>query len=338
MSVRGIDEIIRRYPRSNQPLAQTEFLGGAGGLEWAHDSGDMSRPSALWSCAWPSHGPGRAHLEEVHHWLARTVGLEFIPMPIADRTGRTLQELDGVFYEVTPWLPGEPDPTRSPAPGRLRSAFSSLAAFHERFTAERYQGLSPGLKYRHEISVRLVEVGLDTLEQAIETGPGSEEPLCRESAIRWVNLARTVAPRLLETLRDASARFVYLQPCLRNARPDHFLFVDERLTGLVNFGAMGVDCVAGDLARLMNDWLDDDSTARIEALDAYERVRPLDAAEASFIDVFESSLALLIGEHWIRWHFLEGRHFDDPQAVTRGIARGLAHLERLALRMRQDLC
>ena len=40
--------------------------------------------------------------------------------------------------------------------------------------------------------------------------------------------------------------------------------------------------------------------------------------------------ALLIGERWIRWHYLEGRRFDESSVVVQGIARGVAHLERLA--------
>jgi homoserine kinase type II len=145
-----------------------------------------------------------------------------------------------------------------------------------------------------------------------------------------MELARRVAPRLVEPLRAAAGRITPLQPCLRDARPDHFLFEGERLSGLVDFGAMGVDCVAGDLARLMGEWLEGDLTARAEALAAYERVRPLEAVETDLIGAFESATALLIGEHWIRWHYVEGRRFNDPQAVSQGISRGLSHLERLA--------
>ena len=100
-------------------------------------------------------------------------------------------------------------------------------------------------------------------------------------AMRWLGLARAVAPRLLDPLREAAGRPVPLQPCLRDARPEHFLFEGDRVTGLVNFGAMDIDCVAGDLARLMGEWLDGDSTARAEALAAYERIRPLDVDEAA---------------------------------------------------------
>ncbi len=274
--------------------------------------------------AWPPLGPDRRHLERVHRWLAKVAGLGFIPSPIADLRGQTLQQDEGTFYEVDPWLTGEPDRSRPPASARLRSAFSGLAAFHDRFASERHEGFSQGLKRRYEVLVHLLEGGLDILDQAINEGRPAGDTLTRVIACRWAELARRVAPRLLDPLRISSGRFVALQPCLRDARPDHFLFTDDRLTGLVDFGAMGVDCISGDLARLMGEWLEGDPAARTEALAAYEQIRPLDRIEADLIDVFECSSALFIGEHWIRWHYLEGRQFEDPLAPSRNPTRAEA--------------
>src|SRR6185437_2387218 len=119
----------------------------------------------------------------------------------------------------------------------------------------------------------------------------------------------------------AAGATVDRQPCLRDVRPDHLLFTGERLTGLVDYGAMGVDTVAVDLARLMAEWLGRDRALRAGALDAYASVRPIDAAETALIDAFERSSALLGGGHWVRWHFLEGREFEDPSAVVRGLEK-----------------
>ena len=97
---------------------------------------------------------------------------------------------------------------------------------------------------------------------------------------------------------------------------------------------MGLEVVSADLARLMSEWLGPDRLARVEALDAYAAVRPLDEAESSLIDAFESSAAVLGAGHWVRWHFLEGRAFDDPEAVSRGIVRGLERLSRRAIELK----
>ena len=99
------------------------------------------------------------------------------------------------------------------------------------------------------------------------------------------------------------------------------------MTGLIDFGAMGIDTVAGDLARLASEWLGDDFRLRSAAFDAYSTVRPLTPDESSLVAVFERSSALLGPAHWVRWHFLEGRVFDDTLAVVRGLERGVARLD-----------
>jgi homoserine kinase type II len=117
---------------------------------------------------------------------------------------------------------------------------------------------------------------------------------------------------------------------LRDARPDHFLFSGDRLTGLVDFGAMGLESPAADLARLIGEWIGPDASARSAALDAYTDVRPLDASETQLIDVFADSAAWLGPARWVRWHFVDRRRFDDPDAGKVGLERALGRLlERL---------
>lgn len=283
--------------------------------------------------AWPRHGPDREHLKLVHRWLVPTGDLGFIPVPIADLTGATLQEFQGQLWELAPWMPGASESARPPAIGRVRSAFAAMGALHQRLATERREGVSPGLVQRLEEITGLAHGGLADIEGVVGRAPGARSEPTWMNAARWLTLARAVAPRLVEPLREAARRVVPLQPCLRDARPEHFLFEGDRVTGLVDFGAMGVDCVAGDLARLTGEWLDEagDLPARREALTAYERVRPLEASEAALIDVFAASTALLIGERWLRWEFVERRRFDDPRATADGLARGLAALQRLAI-------
>ena len=322
----AIREVLARYPPVAQPADRPKSLGGAGGLSGARLWRYRSGLGVLVLRLWPPHGPGRAHLEQVHRWLLATGDLGFVPVPIADRSGRTLQEYGGGLWELAPWMPGTSEDARPPAPTRVRSAFAALAAFHQRLASERRTGASPGLGHRHEEVARLLQGGFDALERAIRGSRDDDRPL----AMRGLGLARAAAPRLLDPLRGAAARAVPLQPCLRDARPEHFLFEGDRVSGLVDFGAMGVDCVAGDLARLIVDWLDGDSSARAAAMLSYERTRPLDVDEAALIDAFTSSTRLLMGERWIRWRYVEARHFEDPSSVGRGIARGLARLEPLS--------
>lgn len=254
----------------------------------------------------------------------------FVPVPLTALDGRTLHEQGGRTWEVAPWLDGAPDLGRPPARSRLRSGFTALAAFHQALQRDRTRGPSPGIRTRLREIDGLIRQGFDVIERAVDR-PGAGADPHREPAGRWLTMARMVAPRLVEPLRRASGRDVPLQPCLRDARPDHLLFSGDRVTGLVDFGAMAIENVAADLARLLVEWVGDDRSARAEGLDAYLSVRRMEADEISLIDVFEDSSALLGPGHWIRWHFLESRTFDDPSAVAAGIARGLERLARRAV-------
>ena len=180
------------------------------------------------------------------------------------------------------------------------------------------EGESAGLRQRHQEIRQLVEGGFDRLESAI-VREGDADTRCADRAAHRAGcrLARRQAPlcsnRSCER-RDlwfgSSRSFAMLAPSISCSK-------DDRLSGLVDFGAMGVESVAGDLARSWRRWLDGDSAGSAsKPLATYERVRPLDCTESGLIAVFEAGTALLIGERWVRWHYCENRSFDDPQAVV----------------------
>ena len=57
---------------------------------------------------------GTRPIEQVHRWLFATAELGFVPVPIRDRAGQSLQEWHGTLWEITPWLAGVADPSRPP--------------------------------------------------------------------------------------------------------------------------------------------------------------------------------------------------------------------------------
>jgi Ser/Thr protein kinase RdoA (MazF antagonist) len=321
-----LSDILARYPLDLQPISKLESLGGAGGYSGSRLWRFRARKGWLVLRAWPSDGPTQSQLEHIHRWLRLTADTGLTPVPLDDTGNRSLQEFRGSLWELAPWLPGSADASRPPKRAHLQAAFGGLAALHERLSSEADVGVSPGLARRRDTVEHLIGGGFDALEAAAL--PRATSPDLAVAAIKWLSLARAAAPFVLDALGRASRLVLSLQPCLRDARPDHFLFEQDRLTGIVDFGAMGVDCVSGDLARLIGEWLDGDTESRATAQAAYKRIRPLAPAEVSLVNVFESSADLLIGERWLRWSYLERRRFEDPQAVAKGLARGLTRLER----------
>jgi Ser/Thr protein kinase RdoA (MazF antagonist) len=327
-----LDQLLARYPAHLQPRSELESLGGAGGFSGSRFWRYRAAAGQLVLRSWPPGWRGRSELERIHRWLFLTADTGLTPVPFRDNGARSLQQFQGCFWELTPWLPGLADSANPPAVEHLEAAFSGLAALHVRLACESRVGVSPGLEQRRVTVEHLIDGGFDTIEAAVAhqaTSPGEAA-----AAGRWLSLARSAAPRVSELLGRVSRSVLLLQPCLRDARPDHFLFEGGRLSGIVDFGAMGVDSVAGDLARLIGEWQGGDPAAGARAQKAYERIRPLQPVEISLISVFLSSADLLIGERWLRWYYLEGRRFEDPEAVSHGLARGLRRLERLKLSTR----
>ena len=321
-----LDAVLARYPVEARPRGKLLALGNAGGLSGARLWRFSALRGPLVLRAWPEQGPSRADVERVHRWLARAARLPFVPVPIADREGRTVVEASGRLWELAPWLPGSPATAGSPTPARIRAACSALAAFHEVFAEERRAGPSPNLAARLEELEKLQSGGFDHLEEALaRAGDDPAVPIGR----RWLALARRLAPSVGEELRHQLAHEVPLQPCLRDARPEHFLFEGERLTGLVDYGAMGIECVTSDLARLLLEWLEDPASWAL-GINAYETVRRLDPAEDRLIGPFTRSAALLGPGRWVRWRFVEERPFERPEVVVERLARGQDLLARLA--------
>lgn len=318
--------ILSRYPAIIRPTSAPEPLGNAGGGSGARLWRFASGRGALVARAWPPDGPGRPELERIHRWLAEAEDLGFVPVPIAATDGRTLHDHAGLLWEVSPWHSGQAVLSRPPPRPQLRAGLTALAAFHQVLARHQLRAPSPGLQARlHELNA-LTLGGFDILERAVDRAPSA---FGRAPARRWLDLARRAAPRVIPPLRRASAHVVALQPCLRDARPEHLLFNSERVTGIVDFGAMAIESVAADLSRLLTEWVGADRSARADALDAYSAVRPLEEAESGLLKVFEDSADLLGGGHWVRWYFVEGRVFNDPEAVLQGLERGVDRAARL---------
>ncbi|MDR3632405.1 MAG: phosphotransferase [Isosphaeraceae bacterium] len=327
----ALRSVLARYPAIARPCAEPESLENAGGLSGAQLWRFPSGRGMLVARAWPPEGPPRRALEMIHQWIGRAGRVGFLSLPLASLDGRTIHEEAGRLWEVSPWLSGAP-PALGPAERtQVRAAFAGLGAVHQALRVEGVHGTSPGLRDRLLELEWWLSAGFTALEAAL--GP-SEQDAAAALARQWLADARRAAPTWHGLLRDAAGATVWCQPCLRDVRPEHFLFNGERLTGLVDFGAMGVECVSGDLARLLSEWLGTDRSLRAEGLAAYAAIRSLDETETVLIDAFERSAALLGAGRWASWHFLERRPFRDPDAVRLGLRKGV---DRLAQRLASDL-
>jgi homoserine kinase type II len=332
-----LDCVLSAYPAECWPRG-VESLGSAGGfsgaLFWRLDT--LRGPLCL--RRWPDEYPGPERLSFIHSVLdhVHARGFTAIPVPIRTMAGESYCAVDGHLWELTAWLPGIADYLAKPTADKLAAAMSALAHWH--LAAADYpragdiEGQSAGLQSRLAHLSRLRPDGLAQLSIDAET-KAVKEPEWRELgglATRLIAGFFRIAPAVAAKLAKAASIRVPLQPCIRDIWHDHVLFETNRVSGIIDFGAMRIETVAGDLARLLGSLAGDDLVAWQQGLAAYKAIRPLSDGEAALVPVFDESAMLLAGFNWLDWVAVSRRQFDDPAEVIRRLQTIVNRLEFLS--------
>lgn len=125
-------------------------------------------------------------------------------------------------------------------------------------------------------------------------------------------------------------RLLQLQPCLGDARAEHFLFIADELTGIVDFDAVQAQHVAGDLARLLGTFAGDSAELWQAGLRAYRAIRPLPAEAERLAHVLDQAGTVLSLATWLD-------RLDSGELTGPGRERGEQRLASLVRRVEEWL-
>jgi homoserine kinase type II len=330
----AVDRVLAAYPVDCQPR-RIEALGSAGGFSGARFWRLETPRGLLCLRRWPVENPNAERLAFIHAVLEHVHGHGFdaIPLPIRTLIGKTCCSLHDHLWELTPWLPGAADYLPERKPEKLASATTALARWHRAAAefpqSERPLAASPGILSRCDHLKRLRRGGLAQLSSAVEIA-ASKRPEWSEMAglaERLFALFFRVEQIIGWRLISAASIQVSLQPCIRDIWHDHVLFEGDRVSGIIDFGALRLDTVAGDVARLLGSMASDDLEAWERGLAAYQAARPLSDNELTLVEVFDESAILLSGFNWLEWVFISQREFGNPAEVARRVRVILDRLE-----------
>lgn len=206
----------------------------------------------------------------MEHLAARGV---VCPQPVRGRDGQALRHLAGRHAAITTFLPGVwPRRVRQEHCGPVGAA---LAAFHR--------------------------AGADfapTRRNAL--GPHGWRPLLERSRVR----GHEVQPGLIAELDAALTGILSAWPTAlpvghihADLFPDNVFFLDDRLSGLIDFFFAATDLLAYDVAICLNAWCFEadfsfNVTKARALLSAYDGVRPLSAAERAALPVLCQGAAM----------------------------------------------
>jgi homoserine kinase type II len=116
---------------------------------------------------------------------------------------------------------------------------------------------------------------------------------------------------------------------MRDIWHDHVLYEGDEVSGLIDFGAMRAETVAADMSRLLGSLVGDHKAGWTAGLAAYMEVRPLEVYEEMLIAAFDRANVLLSGMTWLEWIYLDGRLFENREAVFERIDENIGRLANL---------
>jgi homoserine kinase type II len=263
---------------------------------------------------------------------------------MATLAGETFVTHAGHLWELATWLPGVADYENAPSEAKLRAAMTALATFHNAvadFAVADFEldgrlrpsetGPRSGPAIAPAIVTRLARVrdleagGAAALAQAISD---SHWPKLAPLAQRFLTALPHAVPIAVTQLAPLADVKLPVQPCIRDVWHDHVLFDGDRVTGLVDFGAMQIDTPAIDVARLLGSLVREDAAGWRGGLSAYSAVRRLNEQETAAITALDTSGTILAGANWIRWIYAERRTFEMPEQVVVRFAKLLRRVER----------
>jgi homoserine kinase type II len=154
----------------------------------------------------------------------------------------------------------------------------------------------------------------------------ADDPVRPWAERAWPLLGRRIGevPRLLGPWGE---RPLPVHPCLCDVWHDHVLYEGQRVSGLIDYGAVKVDHVAVDLARLLGSLVPDEPRRWAEALEAYSSVRRLTPEEEALARVLDRTGAAIAAASWLRRLSHEGEAVEDRAVVARRLATLVRRME-----------
>jgi hypothetical protein len=309
-------------------VSRVRSLGNRGGFSGARLWRLESALGPLCLRCWPAEDRLGPRLAFIHSHMAQATarGLEFVPRLLPARDGRTAVEVGGRWWEVASWLPGQADFHARPTRGRLTAACGALALLHAAWEGERTPPAPcPAVRRRVERLAR----ERDFLRAGWRV---PLDPLAADPALPVARRAERLLPRWLDQVAAWLAPWLdvrlALQPCLADVWHDHLLFEGDRLTGLVDYGALQADHPAVDLARLLGSLVADDEPAWQAGLTAYRAVRRFGGEEELLARVLDRSGVVLALGTWLHWLYRERRVFESRSLAAARLEVLVRRVER----------
>lgn len=295
---------------------------------------------------WPDQ-PGAERFAEIHGLLDHfhNQNCAITPKILPTQRHEAWYHEHGTFvyaneraWEFQSWLPGTAVPQHRFCHEKIRSVLATLAQIHELaarppFAFPANPQKSGGLQKRLKTLGGLQRSALQhTLREMLSGTDCPHKNQCE----RIFRALLSAIPLVLTEVQQAAGQLLPLQWILGDTHRQHFLFTEEQVTGVVDYGAVCVDSRMRDVARLLDSIALDEPEQWQIGLEAYQQVSPLAPEELTTLSAFDAGGIAVAAYRWLHWLIVEGRDFDR-QAVALRLEHLTNRLEALTRRGRASV-
>ena len=304
-----VETVLQQF---NLPAnCQNSFLGGAGGFSGA-EIWRVNAPLRGDLCLkrWPRQFQDQERLEWIHKVLifARANGCPELVQPIQSSTGATFVYAHETYWDLSPWAQGESLTPESINADQINSAVETLARFHQA-TARYFFNFARSPKMA---SVREQLLNVQNTIDVIKPHVSEFSWLKTDQWMNFATHAPAIAMDVARFLLTHTATMFPVQPIISDIRSEHLFFTGDKVSAIIDFGAMKIDSVACDLSRLFGSLFADDPNRFQAALKNYSSHRQLSASEYDVVLPLSHAGVILGLTNWLIWLLVEKRQFDEP--------------------------
>ena len=262
----------------------------------------FSTANGDWALRWSPHYQTTA---EKLNWVANALshahqqGAHFVPVPLLAKSGEPFVVVDKGYWEVSPWMPGEPL-THTSDSSQVKTTLIALGCFHSSTAAESKQlPISQTTAYRQRLNGLKILAG------------GSIDSRWPAELATLISRATEPALNMLQEVSSVPTR---VQPVQVDSRAEHFLLSAGEVTGLIDFGAMRIDTPWVDIARLTGELAQGDSAKRDHLVALYSEATAKEPLP-QVVEAFDLSGTVLAMSNWLTW--FDGRIPENGQEQLR---------------------
>ena len=259
------------------PRFTWQSIGNGSGFSGASIwRGDHQGQPTIALKAWPTQFPV-GKLQQIHEWMRQAEGCGVLPRIVPTTQGETSLPFNGKLWEATTWMPGTANFVEEPNDARLTDAVQRLAELHRIWANDCQRCVSEGVRRR-------VKTLQELLSPLSLQGRGEEN--------KNLILPETVRQTLLQEVRRTlpllqQTQLLPMFPCLCDPWQTHWLFTGDKLSGIIDMGAMRRDHPAIDLARMLGDFGNGEAALIDKGVTLYNASRPPFSIEPGFVKLLD---------------------------------------------------